>query len=169
MGWAKPQQSSERRLGDFEMSEPQTKSSRPWIGMWKARRLVVFDPGIQPADPDFMLLYFVQGQSLCVRHRALDRKEVRTVNDPNACQFALGQYAAWTAMHVGSAQAKRNLVGYMVEQPGPIRRKCRACDGEAHWTYTVGTFSDGAHSDGQNVHELCKSCGGQGFVDNTIG
>lgn len=140
----------------------------PWVGMWKGRRHVVFDPSIQPQSIEFMLLYFVQGQSLCVRNRAIDRADVRTVTDSEATHFALFQYELWKSRNQSLVEQKKARSIFEIEQPDAIRRKCRACDGNPHSIWTVGTFSDGAHSDGANMVEHCSSCKGLGFVDNTI-
>lgn len=57
------------------------KDETIWVGRWRSKRYVVFDPSIQPENPEYMLLYFVEGRSLCVRKRADERKEVVTVHD----------------------------------------------------------------------------------------
>ena len=140
----------------------------PWVGMWKGRRHVVYDAAIQPQSADFMLLYFVQGQSLCIRSRFTDRTDVSTISDSLAKEFALTQYALWKSRNQQLIDRKRSLSVFETEHPGSIRRKCSVCYGNPHSTWTVGTFSDGAHSDGQNMGEHCSACKGQGYVDNTI-
>ena len=150
-----------------KVADSQT-SEKLWVGMWKSRRQVVYDPSIQPASKSHMFLYFVQGQCLCARERASDKTEVHTLNELSARTFAVDQYRLWLSRNMDALQAKLRLTDLTAEDPGPIRRKCSVCNGNAHTTYTVGSFSDGAHSDGQNVSEYCQACRGQGFTDNTI-
>ena len=143
-------------------------SENVWVGMWKSRRQVVYDSLIQPASKSHMLLYFVQGQCLCVRERAVDKAEVRTLTQQSARTFAIDQYRLWKSRNMDVIREKQELPEFNVENPGPIRKKCPVCNGIAHTSYTVGTFSDGAHSDGQNISEYCQACKGHGFTDNTI-
>ena len=139
-----------------------------WVGMWKSRRQVVYDPSIQLTSKSHMLLYFVQGQCLCVRERAADKVDVNTITQQSARTFAIAQYHLWKSRNTDVLRAKQEIPELTAENPGPIRKKCPVCNGNAHTTYTVGTFSDGAHSDGQNISEYCQACKGHGFVDNTI-
>ncbi|MGV0960263.1 MAG: hypothetical protein ACOYB1_10545 [Limnohabitans sp.] len=138
-----------------------------WVGLWHKRH-VVFDPSIQPVNQKFMLLYFVQGKALCVRDREVDRKTVRTVRDQYEIEFALDQYSKWLLSNRNIVEDKRSCLDMVAENPPPSRRKCSQCDGQGNWHYTVGTFSDGAHSDGVNVSERCSLCDGRGFVDDVI-
>ena len=46
--------------------------------------------------------------------------------------------------------------------------KCAECDGSGGYHYTVGTFADGAHSDGQNFREYCGTCEGRGSVEDVL-
>jgi len=131
-------------MSDKSKLEPPTF---PWVGMWKGRRHVVFDPLIQPESKEFMLLYFVQGQSLCTRKKAVDRVDVRTVTDPSAITFALSQYDIWKSLNQSLVEQKKASSFLEIEQPDAIRRKCRICDG-------MGGY--------------CSYCNGHGFVDNTI-
>lgn len=142
-------------------------SAEIWVGHWNNRH-VVFDPSIQPADSKFMILYFVQGRTLCIRERVVERKKVRTVRTPYDRDFALNQYSLWRCSNAHIVSEKKACPNMVVENPPPPRRKCSQCDGQGAWHYTVGTFSDGAHSDGQNVNEHCSLCGGRGFVDDVI-
>jgi hypothetical protein len=150
-----------------DFSKP-TAPPSPWVGLWKGRRHVVFDPSIQPSSIEYMLLYFVQGQSLCVRKRVDDRLDVRTVRDSRVVEFSISQYEIWKFRNQSLLSLKRESTSFEIEQPDAIRRKCRVCEGNPHSTWTVGTFSDGAHSDGENMSEYCLHCNGRGFVDNTI-
>lgn len=150
------------------LSEASPPSASIWVGLWNNRH-VVFDPSIQPIATQFMLLYFVQGQALCLREREVERKKVRTERNPYDREFALSQYSQWLSSNAHVvAEKKKSAHNMVVENPPPPKRKCSQCDGQGIWHYTVGTFSDGAHSDGQNVNERCTSCRGRGFVDDVI-
>ena len=142
--------------------------SLPWVGHWRDRRLVVFDPKHQPESQDFMLLYFVQGHSLCARNRAVEREHVATCKFPEDHDFALEQYHRWVTLHGQELEAKKSQVQFAVEEPAAPRRKCPICGGEGNVTYRVGTFSDGAHSDGQNITDHCDNCHGRGYVDDVL-
>ncbi len=148
-------------------STGQTTSAAIWGGLWNNRH-VVFDPSIQPDDPKFMLLYFVQGKTLCIRERDAERKKVKTVRNPYDRDFALSQYSLWLSSNAYVVLEKKSCPKLAVENPPPPKRKCSPCGGQGSWYYTVGTYSDGAHSDGQNVNEHCSLCGGRGFVDDVI-
>lgn len=137
-----------------------------WVGRWNNRH-IVFDPTIQPKDKKFILLYFVQGKSLCLRDRVVERKRAKTVRSPYEIDFALKQYRKWLSINSNNLQ-ERTYQCMSIEAPPPPRRKCSQCDGHGNWHYTVGTFSEGAHSDGQNMTEYCTLCGGHGFIDDVF-
>lgn len=84
-----------------------------WVGFWKVRRHVVFDPSIQPANPNFRLLYFVEGHALCVRERAVEQKEVITVSNPYDRDFALEQYTAWYSSNATVANEKKARIEFV--------------------------------------------------------
>lgn len=142
-------------------------ASSLWVGLWNKRH-VVFDPAIQPADSKFVLLYFVEGKSLCTRERETERRKVKTVRNPGDIAFALSQYRKWLSSNAPIVEEKKSRPNMTVENPPPPRRKCSQCDSQGTWHYTIGTFSDGAHSDGQNIIEHCSLCGGHGFVDDVF-
>ena len=148
-------------------STGQTTSAAIWVGLWY-NRYVVFDPSIQPDDQKFMLLYFVQGKTLCIRERDAERKAVKTVQNSYDRDFALSQYSRWLSSNAHVVLEKKSCPKLAVENPPPPKRKCSECDGLGSWHYTVGTFSEGAYSDGQNKIERCSLCYGRGFVDDVI-
>ena len=82
-------------------------SQEIWVGLWHGKRYVVYDPSIQPEAPDFMLLYFVEGHALCAKKRAVERKEVRTVSNPDDREFALAQYDRWLSVNASIAADKK--------------------------------------------------------------
>lgn len=137
-----------------------------WVGWWKRRRLVVFDPSIQPTNSNFMLLYFVQGRSLCFRDKLSDRTEVISVRNEHERSFALYQYKLWISRNKNAALEKQKIEHASLENPDPLKIECPACQGECSWYYTVGTYSEGANSDGQNISGNCSVCSGSGFVEN---
>lgn len=151
------------------MAESRTPDPQPsiWVG-YLMGRLVVFDPSIQPSNQDYVLLYFVQGQALCMRKRADERVRVKSVRNPYEREYALAQYAKWASTNASLLTQKSASANFDVEDPPPPRKICSECEGEGSWHYTVGSFADGAHSDGQNFRETCSSCRGRGSVENVV-
>ena len=145
-----------------------SKNKSIWVGKWKERRLVVFDPKGQPDNIEFMLLYFVQGQSLCIRNRAIERNNVIKCQILGDYEFAVEQYQLWLSLNKQSLETKKYQTNFVVEEPEVPRRKCSSCDGDGNFNYRVGTFSDGSHSDGQNFTDHCNKCHGSGYVDNVL-
>src|SRR3990172_6888871 len=101
-----------------------------WVGLWHGKRHVVFDPSIQPENPEFMFLYFVEGHVLCARKRTVERKEVTTVLNPDDREFAIAQYAQWLSANAGVAADKKSHPEFEIENPPPPRKKCPQCDGQ---------------------------------------
>jgi len=139
-----------------------------WVGLWGNRRQVVFDPALQPTNDELIFLYFVQGRALCTRSKAADRGNVRTIHDAEAIKAAVNQYERWRSQQSPQALAEKSRSANAVEAPPPPLVPCRACGGNPHAHYTVGTFSDGAHSDGVNVVESCDACHGAGYVSDVF-
>jgi hypothetical protein len=152
----------------MDSSEPKKACQSIWVGLWNGRRHVVFDASIQPSNPEFMLLYFVQGHSLCARKREVERQKVISVRNPDDQIFALEQYKKWASANAQVVATKQSQESFEVENPPPLRKICPQCDGHGTCHYTVGTFADGGHSDGQNFVEYCSCCGGRGFVDDIL-
>ncbi len=150
-----------------DLANPQAPKET-WVGLWHRGRLVVFDPSIQPENPEFMLLYFVEGHSLCARRRTVERKEVTTVQNPYDREFALEQYALWCSANARIAAEKKARQEFEVESPPPPRKKCPQCDGEPNWFDTVNKPTYGVISEGPNIIERCPSCKGQGFVSDVL-
>ena len=95
-----------------------------WVGLWHGKRHVVIDPSIKPVNSEFMLLYFVEGHSLCARKRAVEQKEVTTVQNPCDREFALEQYGLWYSANARIAAEKKARQEFEVEDPLPPRKKC---------------------------------------------
>lgn len=144
-----------------------------WVGIWHNNRHVVLEPSIQPENQEFMLLYFVEGHSLCVRNRDVERiafknKEITTVKNPYVRDFALEQYSLWYSANAHIAELKKSAQQFEVENPPPPRKKCPQCDGQPNWFDTVNKPTYGVISEGPNIVERCPSCNGKGFVDNVL-
>lgn len=139
-----------------------------WVGLWHGKRHVVFDPTIQPENPEFMLLYFVEGHALCARERTVERKEVTTVLNPYDREFALAQYDQWLSANARDAADKKSRPEFEIENPPPPRRKCPQCNGQSTWFDTVNKPTYGVISEGPNIIERCPSCKGEGFVSDVL-
>lgn len=139
-----------------------------WVGLWHGKRHVVFDPSIQPENPEFMLLYFVEGHALCARKRTVERKEVATVRNPEDRELALERYACWCTVNACIAAEKKARQEFEIENPPPPRKKCPECDGEPIWFDTVNKPTYGVISEGPNIIERCHSCKGHGFVSDVL-
>ena len=150
-----------------DLANPQVPKDT-WVGLWHGKRHVVFDPSIQPENPEFMLLYFVEGHSLCARKRTVERKEVITVHNPYDHEFALEQYALWFSVNARIASEKKARQEFEVENPPPPRKKCPQCEGQPNWFDTVNKPTYGVISEGPNIIERCPSCNGQGFVSDVL-
>lgn len=136
------------------------------VGYIGKKRLVVYDPSIQPDNLELMLLYSVHGHALCLRNRSDD--EPRLINDalPESWDFALEQYAKWCAMNAQVVPAKRSLVE--LDSLPPIRTKCPKCDGIGTWMDRVNKCSYGVIQEETNVVERCDFCHGNGFVEDFL-
>ena len=150
-----------------DLANPQAPKET-WVGLWHGKRHVVFDPSIQPENPEFMLLYFVKGHSLCARKRTVELKEVTTVHNQYDRDFALEQYALWRSGNARIADEKKARQEFEVESPPPPRRKCSQCDGQPIWFDSVNKPTYGVISEGPNIIERCPSCNGHGFVDDVL-
>ncbi len=139
-----------------------------WVGLWHGKRHVVFDPSIQPNNPDFMLLYFVEGHALCARKHAAEQTEVTIVADPYDRDFALAQYAQWLSKNGRSTADKKARPEFEIENPPPPRKKCPQCDGQGTWFDTINKCTYGVNSEGTNIIERCPSCNGQSFVADVL-
>jgi hypothetical protein len=139
-----------------------------WVGLWHGKRHVVFDPSIQPENPEFILLYFVEGHALCTRKRTVERKAVTTVHDSEDREFALAQYGQWVAANARIADNKKTRPELEVEDPPPPRKKCPECDGQPTWFDTVNKPTYGVISEGPNIIERCPHCNGKGFVSDVL-
>jgi hypothetical protein len=150
-----------------DLANPQALKET-WVGVWHGKRHVVFDPSMQPENPEFMFLYFVEGHSLCARKRAVERKDVITAKNPYDREFALEQYALWCSTNAGVAAEKKASQEFEVENPPPPRKKCPQCDGQPNWFDTVNKPTYGVISEGENIIERCPSCNGGGFVRDVL-
>ena len=139
-----------------------------WVGLWHGRRHVVFDPSIQPENPEFMLLYFVEGHAFCARKRTVEQKEITIVRNPGDREFALEQYAKWLSTNAYIAAEKKARLEFEIENPPPPRKKCPQCDGEPTWFDPLNKATYGVISEGPNIIERCPSCNGHGFVSNVL-
>lgn len=139
-----------------------------WVGLWHGKRHVVFDPSIQPENSEFMLLYFVEGHSLCARKRADERMEITNVNNPYDREFALGQYDLWCSANSRLVAEKKARQEFNVENPPPPRKRCPQCDGQPNWFDYVNKTTYGVISEGPNIIERCPSCNGHGFVSDVL-
>lgn len=148
-------------------AKPQNNSAI-WVGLWHGRRHVVFDPSIQPENPEFMLLYFVEGHALCARKRTSDRSEVTTVRIPPDRDFALSQYSYWLSQNRDIAAERKASAAFEVENPPPPRKKCPQCDGQGTWFDTINKCTYGVISEGPNIIERCPLCSGRGFVQDVL-
>jgi hypothetical protein len=141
-------------------------SEKLWVGKWHDARTVVHDASFQPKNADLAFLYFVEGKQLCARQKADDRPHLKTVKEDFFATAACRQYLHWRSLqNEPDLQVRRDTVGSVEKPPFP-RRKCTTCDGIGTWHYQVGTFSDGGHSDGQQIIEHCPECRGDGFIDD---
>jgi hypothetical protein len=142
-------------------------NAKLWAGHWHNRQ-VVYDPTIQPSDQKYIFLYFVQGRSLCLRDRELERKTVLPIKIHWDRDDAVAQYLKWRSIngHVLKEKLSRSIM--IIEEPPSSRRKCLVCDGMGHWSYAVGTFSEGGNSDGRNHRAHCEHCNGQGYFDDVF-
>jgi hypothetical protein len=143
-----------------------SEQSKLWVGFWKNRRHVVFDPSIQPADDVYMLLYFVEGKSLCYRSRETERTQVKTVRGQAGIDYAIEQYLEWKRNHTNELSELKDRQSPYIQDPDALNVKCPNCKGDAISYLTVGTFSEGAFSDGVNQREVCNHCNGTGVVPN---
>lgn len=150
------------------MPENQQNLQAIWVGLWHEKRHVVFDPSIQPDNTDFMLLYFVEGHTLCARKRATERTEVTTVTDPYNRDFALAQYAYWLATNGRVAAEKKACPEFVIVNPPLPRKKCPQCNGQGTWFDTVNKSTYGVISEGPNIIERCPSCNGQCYVTDVL-
>lgn len=137
-----------------------------WVGFWMGRRHVVFDPELQPTDKQFIRLYFVEGKSLCCRSGSAERMHVKTVRDKKTIDYAIDQYDEWKRRNQETVSKLISETFYSIQDPDAPRKKCSTCNGDGI-TYTrIGTFSEGAFSDGVNERDVCRHCDGKGFVAN---
>lgn len=154
---------------EVNMQETQSESApKLWVGLWLERRHVVFDPTIQPQDKPFVLLYFVEGIALCCRDRHTERGKVTSVRDQPTIEFAIEQYMAWRRINPDQIVRLTGNSPYEIQEPGALNVKCPVCAGEGVHYSRIGTFSDGAFSDGVNQREFCGRCRGHGVIPNII-
>lgn len=140
--------------------------NKPWVGLWMGRRHVVFDREIQPQDTQYMLIYFVEGKSLCFRDKEIERKHVKTIRNQQTIDFAIEQYVQWKRNNQDQLANLMSETAFHVQEPASLKMKCLECGGEGITYSRIGTFSDGAFSDGVNQREVCNHCNGTGFVAN---
>ncbi len=145
-----------------------TKPQEIWVGLWRGGRRVVFDPSIQPENPEFVLLYFVEGHALCARRRADERNEVTRVHIPDDLEFALEQYAKWLSVNSRVAAEKKSRLEFEIENPPPPNKVCPDCDGYPTWCDAVNKPTYVGITEGPNIIEICPSCNGRGRVSDVL-
>lgn len=160
-------QSSEKRMVSLGTFPNLQTTQTIWVGRWH-KRYVVFDPSIQPKNEEFILLYFVQGQSLCLRKRWDEEKITSEISDQNEKKFALDQYSHWFSANRDIVADKQSRTVFEVENPPDQKTFCPKCDGQGTWYDVVNKVSYGVQSEGPNVREICDLCLGNGFVDDTF-
>ena len=141
-------------------------TARLWVGVWYGSRTVVYDPSLQPEQADLVFLYFVQGKALCARLKEKDRPHLKKFSPEFRAIFAIDQYKHWMSLQNHEELVQRCKLTTKPDSPPIPGRACAKCGGDGSWHYQIGTFSDGANSDGQNYIERCNRCSGTGSVDN---
>jgi hypothetical protein len=130
---------------------------------WHLRH-VVFDHSIQPKDPAFVLLYFVQGRALCVRSR--QELSALPVKHPGDREFAIEQYMKWRLTNQSLLERKINQQVLVHEDPPAARMKCPDCDGSPNWVDAIVKPTYGVKSEGPNIVERCNC--GSGWIPNVF-
>lgn len=92
-----------------------------WVGLWNNDRLVIYDPKIQPFSNVYILLFFVDCGSICVRNREIDRAVVKIVNDIQVRGSAFKAFELWEADNPGVISRKRSQTVFQVEDP-PVKQ-----------------------------------------------
>lgn len=138
------------------------------IGYLGAKRLVVFDQSIQPADPELMFIYSVHGHALCVRKREQDESKINCVASYENREIALEQYAIW--LDANALEVDRLLKRTHLEvTPLPhIRKKCPNCEGQGTWMDRINKCSYGVTQEEANVIERCQVCRGSCYVEDFL-
>lgn len=136
-----------------------------WVGAIQNKQLVVFDKEVQPSDPSFIYIYYVNGNSMCTRSADDERRRFRTVKDTKRIEFALQNYLCWKKNNAQEIEYRNALTTFVIETPAVARDKCPDCKGEPKSVYSVGSFAEGSQSDGVRVVEICKRCSGAGYID----
>ena len=138
------------------------------VSMWGGNgRLVVFDPSVQPADPRFVFLYFVEGHQLCVRPGAEQRDLIAVANQHDRVDAA-SQYRKWQSCNAASIASKLSQPQFELEDPPARRKKCPQCEGHGTWTDQVNRVSYGVFSEGPNIVERCPTCHGAEWVKDLL-
>ena len=139
-----------------------------WVGLWRHKRHVVFDPAIQPENSEIMFLYFVEGHALCTMNFAAEEVRLSAVVHQPDYEFALAQYTLWLSANAGIVDTKKCRLKHEIEDPPAPRKKCPECDGQGTWYDSINKPTYGVISEGPNIVEHCPSCRGHGFVINVL-
>lgn len=138
-------------------------SSPLWVGSLLGKRLLVFDPTIQPNSDEFAFLYSVQGHKLCTRKRDVDRKKLKTVKLVPDIELATEQYLKWLSMNEGIVAAKLASPLALEQYPLP-NIICPTCAGSPVWVDSEGNRPTYGYSfsEGGNKIDVCPTCEGRG-------
>ncbi len=138
------------------------------VAYYAERRLVVLDLAIQPSAPDHMLLYSVQGHSMCLRRKSEDYTRLSFKMPQETSEFALDQYREWRSQQP-SASAKQFSAPQLAVTPFPFFNKtCPACDGQGTWMDRLNKCSYGVIQEESNIVERCATCNGAGSVEDIL-
>lgn len=132
------------------------------------KRLVVYDPSIQPANQRFMFIYSVHGHALCVRNRETDEAKLNYVASSETREFALGQYAMWLDGHAQEAASLLQSAALEVTTLPHIRKKCPNCEGQGTWMDRINKCTYGVTQEEANVIERCEVCRGSCYVEDFL-
>ena len=135
---------------------------------WRKSRFVVVDPSIQPVNTEFILLYFVEGNALCLRRRADEEMHLIPVKNQWDHESSLSKFEKWSSINPGLAREKSFQTKFEVEEPPARKKKCPECDGSPRWSDAVVKPSYGVKEEGPNIIESCRVCSGSGYVDNVF-
>ncbi|MBV5336777.1 MAG: hypothetical protein J0653_01900, partial [Deltaproteobacteria bacterium] len=135
---------------------------------WRGKRLAVFDPVVQPDNPEFSFIYFVHGHLLTVQKKLSEAGGTSEVENIQDRELSLEQYRLWSAHNEDLVESMVHREHLEVETPPAPRRRCSTCEGVGSWFDSPVKPSYGVQSEGPNIVERCQECAGQGFVDDLL-
>jgi len=145
-----------------------SNSKNPRVAYFNERRLFVLDESIQPDDGEYMLVYSVQGHSLCLRSRVDDHAKLSFDVPPETLEFAIEQYRKWQSLPQDGLVSKLSDGTLEVSKLPHMRRPCPQCEGLGTWMDRQNKCSYGVAEEEANIVEYCETCHGHCYVEDLL-